>query len=79
MTMYNHLLTPNGLSCVNHTDWQRGAYTAGSYHAGGAWVLHADGHLAFVASAIDLAVWRELGSRVKRSVNEQYYHELEGD
>ncbi len=62
-TLYNHILAPNQNSCTNGTRVQQGAYTAGSFHPGGVNVLFADGHVSFVSSSVDQAVWRSLGSR----------------
>jgi type II secretory pathway pseudopilin PulG len=65
-TWYNHVLTPNCRSCFNGTKVQLGAFSAGSNHLGGTHCLFADGHLDFTSSSIDLAVWRDLGSRKTR-------------
>jgi len=77
MTMYNHLMPPNSPSCLNGGAFQFGAYTAGSLHQGGLNVLYADGRVSFTSTSIDLGAWREIGSRVARSVREQFMHELE--
>jgi len=76
-TMYNHLMPPNSPSCLNFSDYQRGAFTAGSLHPGGLNVLYADGRVSFTSSSIDLGVWREIGSRGTRRVNEQLMRELD--
>jgi prepilin-type processing-associated H-X9-DG protein len=64
-TMYNHIVGPNGPSCLNQTDWQRGAFTAASNHSAGVNVLMGDGRVDFVGSAVDREVWRGLGSRAE--------------
>ncbi len=61
--MYNHILTPNRPSCTNGGAVQYGAYTATSLHPGGVNVLYGDGHVTFVSTSIDRAVWRAQGSR----------------
>ncbi len=62
--MYNHALGPNQPSCYNGTLVQTAIISAGSAHTGGVNVLYGDGHLSFVASAVDLNTWRNLGSRI---------------
>lgn len=64
-TLYNHLLFPNDTSCKNNgaTPVPDGAYSAGSMHPGGAHVLLGDGSVRFMATQIDLAIWRGFGSR----------------
>lgn len=62
-TGYNHVLLPNDVSCINATNVQEGAYSAGSEHPGGVHVLFGDGHTDFVSTTVDFAVWRALGSR----------------
>jgi prepilin-type N-terminal cleavage/methylation domain-containing protein/prepilin-type processing-associated H-X9-DG protein len=62
-TLYNHINSINGRSCTNGGAFQYGAWTAGSFHPGGAHVLFADGHLRFTRAGMDLAVWRAIGSR----------------
>jgi prepilin-type processing-associated H-X9-DG protein len=39
---------------------------AGSAHPGGAQTLYGDGHCDFTSSSVDLAVWRQIGSRTSR-------------
>lgn len=63
VTFYNHVLTPNLPSCMNGTEWQTGAYTAASMHAGGVNVLFGDGHVQFVSESVSPALWRDFGSR----------------
>ena len=62
-TMYNHLLTPNGPSCMNKTAPEEGANTVGSAHTRGVNVAFLDGHLEFVGDGINLLAWRRIGSR----------------
>jgi prepilin-type processing-associated H-X9-DG protein len=63
-TLYNHVLPINGLSCLNKTAVQQGAFTAGSQHAaGGANVLFVDGHVQWIRDRVSWAVWQALGSR----------------
>jgi prepilin-type processing-associated H-X9-DG protein/prepilin-type N-terminal cleavage/methylation domain-containing protein len=71
-TMYNHVLPINHHSCTNDGDGLRGAYTAGSRHPGGANILFVDGHIRFLSSKINLAVWRALGSRNGGEVISEY-------
>lgn len=68
--MYNHVIEPNRPSCTNGTAVQLGAYTAASSHQGGVNVLFGDGHVTFCASQTDREVWREMGSRIKRNMND---------
>jgi len=44
---------------------QFGAYTASSMHDGGVNVQFLDGHVQFVSNSIELAVWRDFGSRAR--------------
>jgi type II secretory pathway pseudopilin PulG len=62
-TWYNHVLTPNQVSCTNGTSVQTGIYTAASNHPNGVLVVHCDGHLNFVSNEIQDRVWIDLGSR----------------
>lgn len=61
--IYNHILTPNYPSCSNGSGVLTGAYTAGSYHSGGANTLYGDGHVSFTSQSIDRSLWRMIGSR----------------
>jgi prepilin-type processing-associated H-X9-DG protein len=61
-TLYNHTLGMNELSCFNR-GVQRGAYSAGSLHPGGANALFGDGHVAFQRETIALPAWRALSTR----------------
>ena len=62
-TQYNHVLPPNSqvTDCLAVETF--GAATARSAHPGGVNVAFADGHVRFVSDAVDLAVWRALGTR----------------
>lgn len=60
-TLYNHVLTPNS-SIPDCGDGGHGPKTARSLHPGGVNVLFADGSVHFVSTAIDLDIWRALGS-----------------
>ncbi len=62
-TLYNHVLTANGHSCMSDGRTPEGAYTAGSNHPRGANVLFADGHLKFIGGAVSLVAWRSIGTR----------------
>lgn len=63
-TLYDHTLSINDPSCLNtgHS-WILGACGASSFHANGANVLMADGHVSFFRQSLDLRVWRALGTR----------------
>ncbi|MCA8999540.1 MAG: DUF1559 domain-containing protein [Planctomycetaceae bacterium] len=65
---FNHVQTPNRLSCTNgnrnssqSTDYM--AITASSYHAGGVYVVFCDGSTEFLNDSIDRSVWRAIGTR----------------
>lgn len=60
---YDHTLYPNDVSCSNHDLYMSGAMSASSQHPGGVNVLYVDGHVSFVATSIDLDVWRSMGDR----------------
>lgn len=62
-TLYNHMVPPNGRSCISDGQVQEAAYTAASRHPGGAHTLLADGHVRFYSETISLAAWRALGTR----------------
>jgi prepilin-type processing-associated H-X9-DG protein len=62
-TLYTHVLEINGPTCTNGGLVQEGAWTAGSYHPGGAHVLFVDGHCSFLSDTLDLSLWRAMGSR----------------
>ena len=72
-SLYNHTMKINERTCTNATAVQVGAWTAGSLHPGGANVLMADGHAAFLTDDMDMPVWRALGSRNGREVLNQSY------
>lgn len=63
-TRYNHLMTPNGLSCgANNGANAGGATTASSRHGGGVNVAIGDGSVRFVSDSIDHRVWWGLGTK----------------
>lgn len=61
-SLYNHSLKINEVTCRNGGRIQDGAWTAGSYHSGGAQVVFADGHAKFVRDTVDVALWRALAT-----------------
>lgn len=63
-TIYNHYFTPNRprSDCTN-IQQQKATSGLHSLHAGGALVVYCDGHVDFIADAIDQSIWRALGSR----------------
>ncbi|HUE71462.1 MAG TPA: DUF1559 domain-containing protein [Pirellulaceae bacterium] len=62
-TLYTHSLTPNQLSCVNCNMTEFGAYTVASDHPDGVMQSFGDGRVVFISNAVELAVWRAMGSR----------------
>lgn len=62
-TLYNHVNKVNLPSCLPKGMVQKGIYTAGSEHAGGANVLLLDGHVWFVRDRISAVVWKGMGTR----------------
>jgi prepilin-type processing-associated H-X9-DG protein len=63
-TNYNHLMMINFPSCVNTPkSVVQASVTAGSFHAGGANALLADGHAGFFKDTMLLPVWRALATR----------------
>ena len=61
-TRYNHLVSPNHVSCKNGFTWDGVGMAASSRHPGGVNVLFADGRTLFVSEDIDLTTWRGLGT-----------------
>ena len=61
-TQYNHTLPPNSPSCWSPNP-SINAYTAGSFHGGGANALALDGSVHFVKESIDPRVWYSAGTR----------------
>ncbi len=59
-SQYNHTLPLNRPSC---SKIPMNAYTAGSFHGGGAYALTMDGGVHFVKESIDPHVWSAVGSR----------------
>jgi prepilin-type N-terminal cleavage/methylation domain-containing protein len=64
-TRYNHIMAPNTWSCPrgNSPNTNGGATTACSRHNGGVGLGLVDGSVRFIANAIDINVWRALGSK----------------
>lgn len=68
-TWYNHVLTPNSAisDCSaggsEMAGGGNGAYSARSFHRGGANASFADGSARFISDHIDSSVWRALASR----------------
>jgi hypothetical protein len=68
---YNHVNTPNGLSCAPANNAGNGpvspgynnALTASSQHRGGVMACFTDGSVRFVKDTVDLSVWWALGTR----------------
>lgn len=61
---YNHVMTPNTLSCVTGTQFNHGgAITASSHHPGGVNLVLCDGSTRFVREGISVTVWERLGNR----------------
>jgi prepilin-type N-terminal cleavage/methylation domain-containing protein/prepilin-type processing-associated H-X9-DG protein len=71
VTRYNHLMPPNGKSCVVsgagalnvRMNYKGTAKAASSRHAGGANYSKADGSVSFISQSVDIATWWALGSR----------------
>jgi hypothetical protein len=67
-TWYNHVHAPNSRSpdCVMSRAGigitTTGAHTARSHHSGGVHTALADGAVRFISDAIDLDLWRSLGT-----------------
>lgn len=63
---YDHLLTPNGVGCLNGNasgyDDQTATAPSTSLHPGGVNVLMCDGRVAFVSESISGRVWRSVGT-----------------
>lgn len=62
-TDYNHIMNVNHNTCTNGDLVQQGAWTASSFHSGGAHVLFVDGSVRFRLSTGALADWRAIGTR----------------
>jgi prepilin-type processing-associated H-X9-DG protein len=62
-TIYTHTLYPNDVSCGNAGNGTLGIYSAASLHPGGVNLVFCDGHASFIQTAIDLHVWRAIGTR----------------
>lgn len=66
-TWYNHLLPPNSpvpdCGIISSSIFGGGVMTARSAHRGGVNCVMMDASVRFVADKIDLAIWRDLGTR----------------
>jgi len=68
-TWYNHIAKPNSFSIPDCSisghgaQLRRGVFSARSHHNSGVNVAFCDGSCKFIDSAIDLVVWRSLGTR----------------
>lgn len=60
---YNHVLTPNSLSCTNGEFYLAGALTATSHHPGGVHAAMMDGGVRFFSENVDPILWAALGTR----------------
>jgi prepilin-type N-terminal cleavage/methylation domain-containing protein/prepilin-type processing-associated H-X9-DG protein len=60
-TTYQHINTPNGLSCMYPPG--RIMTTANSYHPGGVNLCMCDGSVRFASDGIDVFVWNSIGTR----------------
>ncbi|WP_152052760.1 DUF1559 family PulG-like putative transporter [Tautonia marina] len=66
---YNHVMPPNGLSCVASNSWGgppggfNDAITATSNHSGGVNVCMMDGSVRFVKDTVSTPVWWAIGTR----------------
>lgn len=69
-TLYWHVAPPNTRSCMYPPG--RIMTTAGSRHPGGVMLALCDGSTRFVASTIDLATWRYIGTRAGKEVVDNY-------
>ena len=72
-TLYNHVIGPNGNSCLNGSGVQTGAFTASSTHPSGVNVGFVDGHVQSVSRSVGRPVWRALGSRAGGEFSDQKY------
>jgi prepilin-type N-terminal cleavage/methylation domain-containing protein/prepilin-type processing-associated H-X9-DG protein len=83
VTRYNHVMPPNGLSCVptttpnsglgNRVNYKGSATTASSWHVGGVNMALADGSVRFVGNSIDIKTWWALGSRQEGDIVAEDY------
>ena len=67
-TQYNHVATPNKLSCagtgfIGTMTNMAMQVTANSRHTGGVQVMMGDASVHFVSDSVDLGVWRAIGTR----------------
>jgi len=88
-TRYNHIMPPNGRSCVRPgsasgdlaaaINDEGGATTASSRHPGGVNMVMADGSQRFVSDSIEIRIWWALGSRDGREAIRDGYRDQSGD
>jgi prepilin-type processing-associated H-X9-DG protein/prepilin-type N-terminal cleavage/methylation domain-containing protein len=62
-SLYNHVLPPNGHTCLNGGSLTFSSVAASSRHPAGINVLFVDGHVKFIRQTIDLITWRALSTR----------------
>lgn len=69
-TLYNHALRPNDThwDCVNASQ-QKGRLGARSSHRGGIYLVYGDGHVSWIADAVDFAAWQAIASRQANEPN----------
>lgn len=73
VTLYNHLQTPNHLTCTNQGFIPGGTFPASSLHAGGVNLCLGDGAVRFVSDSIDRNLWRSLGTRSSGDPTTDYW------
>lgn len=61
-SLYNHVLPPNGRSCIQNGAPPSLALSASSNHPGGASTLFCDGHVQFTRARVNPATWQALGT-----------------
>ena len=59
---YNHVVPPNSGNCLHTGNNTTGIFTPASEHAGGVYLLLADGAVRFASENIDRTLWRALGT-----------------
>lgn len=69
-TMYYHVAPPNTRSCMYPPG--RIMTTPSSFHTGGVNLALCDGSVKFISDAIDLSLWRALGTRAGNEVVQDY-------
>lgn len=71
-TLYNHMIAPNGPSCINGGDVNTMAYTASSLHGAGVNVTMMDSSARFISEKIDIGTWRAISTRAGGEVVQQF-------